>query len=321
MSAAADSSKSGGATGPYKQYLKEHGLLQAYVDDFMDRREKGWIVGASHDSVLPYEHHQDAFIGRKAAERIEHIEDDFPWYMFVNFQSPHDPFDPPTSLAEKYRHASMPPPVEPSLQNKPKRVERRHRNFANATKDDITIARRQYCAKIELIDDQIGLILSTLEATGKIDNTIVVFSSDHGEQLGDHGLFQKHTAYESSMRVPLVVAGPGIEPGRSDALVELFDLNPTLVELAGLDAQPNLDALSFAPILKGLQEQHRPYCVTCQHDYRGLRSRTHKYIESYGDHAELYDLTTDTDESYNLIDEQPELASELSQRLAERLDT
>ena len=308
-----------GATGPYTQYLDEHNLLQQYAADFRSRHEKGWIIGASHDSVLPYEHHQDAFVGRKAVERIEQMESDYPWYMLVSFQSPHDPFDPPTELGDKYRDADMPPAIPPQLQDKPRRIQNRYRHYQHATAEDITTARRQYCAKIELIDQQVGRILSALEARGLADNTIVVFASDHGEQAGDHGLFIKHTAYESSLRVPLVIAGPGIRKGESDALVELFDLNPTLVELAGLAPQPSLDAKSFAAILRGDSSAHRPHCITCEDGYRAIRTAENKYIVTENDVQELYDLAADPDELCNIAQEQPKLVDELRQLMLRRL--
>jgi len=306
-----------GATGPYTQYLEEHNMLQQYADDFCSRRDKGWIIGASHDSVLPYEHHQDAFVGRKAVERIEQIESDYPWYMFVSFQSPHDPFDPPAELGDKYRDADMPPAIPPAAQDKSRRTQ--DRQWQHATAEDIATARRQYCAKIELIDQQVGLILAALETRGLTDDTIVVFSSDHGEQLGDHGLFQKHVAYESSLRVPLVVAGPGISTGTSDALVELSDINPTLVDLAGLEPQPGLDAKSFAPILRGESITHRSHCLTAEEGYWAMRTAEHKYIETENDVPELYDLAADPDELCNIYKEQPELVDGLRQVMQHRL--
>lgn len=308
-----------GATGPYTKYLEEQGLLQQYGDDFRSRWEKGWIIGASHDSVLPYEHHQDTFVGRKAVARIEQIEDDYPWYMFVSFQSPHDPFDPPSELGDKYREAEMPPAIATRLQGKPCRIRDRHdQHYGHATVDDVVVARRQYCAKIELIDEQIGRILSALCARGFLENAIIVFASDHGEQVGDHGLFIKHTAYESSLRVPLVVAGPGIKSGTSHALTELFDVNPTLVELAGLAPQPDLDAESFAPVLRGESDAHRANCVACEDGYRAIRTTEYKYIETLNDDPELYDLGVDPDELCNIASEEPERVAELRQAMLQR---
>ena len=90
------------------------------------------------------------------------------------------------------------------------------------------------CAATELIDDQIGEMLCALEERGMLDNTYIIYSSDHGEMLGDHGLYTKSVAYEASLRVPLIVTGPGIPKNQvSDGLVELIDLNPTICDFAG----------------------------------------------------------------------------------------
>jgi choline-sulfatase len=319
MSCAQTVAVTGEPNGPYGWYLKQQGLLDAYVQDFVSRRDKGWIIGASHDSVLPLEHHQDEFVGRKAVERIEQQEDDYPFYMFVSFQSPHDPFDAPGELAEHYRDTDVPEPIPPAMEGKPARIQQRYRNmYSAATLDDVVLARRQYCGKVELIDRQVGKILDTMDRRGFLDNTIVVFASDHGEHLGDLGLFIKHTAYEPSLRVPLVVSGPGVEPGRTDALVELFDINPTLVEMAGLPPQTDLDARSFAPLLRGQTSAHRDACVTVEGSYRAVRTQTHKYIETANQQAELYDVQADPGETHNLIENEREVARRLARRLRDR---
>lgn len=316
--ACAREGREGRITGPYTKYLQENGYFKPYVDDFVGRLEKGWIIGASHDSVLPPEMHQDAFVGREAVARIEGMEDDYPWYMFVSFQSPHDPFDPPSDLGSKYRDREVPSAITSESSGKPARVERRRAMFAHATEEDIRIARRQYAAKVELIDQQVGLILDALKRKGLCRNTIIVFASDHGEMLGDHGLFQKHTAYEASLRVPLILAGPGITRGVSHALVELFDVNPTLCELAGLSARKGLDARSFAPLLAGSASEHRQECVTYGQHYRAIRTQTHKYIETGDDVSELYDLTEDPNECRNLVETDRETGAALARRLHDR---
>lgn len=308
-----------GATGPYTKYLQEQGLLDDYAEDFMQRHAKGWIIGASHDSVLPKEHHQDAFIGRKAVERIMEIEDDYPWYLLVNFQSPHDPFDPPRELAESYREAAMPEPIPALMTGRPRRIRDRHsRLYSHATAEDIQVARRQYCAKVTLVDNQVGAMLEALEMRGMSDNTIVVFTSDHGEHLGDHGLFIKHTAYEPSLRVPLVIVGPCITSGVSHSLVELFDLNPTLAELTGLPAQPDLDARSFSGVVLGQEQRHREHCVTCEAPFRAIRTDRYKYIETLNDETELYDLAADPNESQNIAASQPKQVAQLQAMLERR---
>ena len=229
--------------GPYTHYLREKGLLETFWNDYRGRAKGGWIVGESHDSVLPTEDFQDSYIGRQAAQWISTIADDFPWHLFVSFVGPHDPFDPPSEYAEQFRNAAMPDAVPKSLEGKPQWILNRQKD---CSAEELAHIRRQYCALIKLIDDQVGMILDALERRNMLDNTIIIFTSDHGEMLGDHGLFQKQAPYESSIHIPLIVTGPDIARGVvSDALVEMQDLNPTICALANVAPAPDMDARSF----------------------------------------------------------------------------
>jgi choline-sulfatase len=289
--------------------------LRAFYEDYQVRRAQGW-TRCAHDSVLPADAFEDCYIGRRAAEWIRDIPDDFPWYYFVSFVGPHDPYDPPTLYAERYRDLEMPPPVRDELEGKPRWVGARQ---VETTDREIAVTRQQYCAATEAIDDQIGDILDALEARGMLENTYIVFTSDHGEMLGDHGLYAKSAAYEASLRIPLIVSGPNIAPGcTSDALVELIDLNPTLCELVGLPVQENLDAQSLVPVLLGEQAAHREDVVSAIRHWRCIRTRNHKLIQSYNDETELYDLQQDPNELLNIAAQQPDLVRELGARLGAR---
>ena len=182
-------------------------MLDAFVDDYTRRSKEGYHASC-HDSVLPTEAFEDVYIGQRSVEWIENIPGDFPWHLFVSFVGPHDPFDPPAEYGEKYRDAEMPPATPANLPGKPSYLKDR---VKDVTPEKIAETRRQYCAAIEAIDDQIGEMLAAVERRGMTDNTYVIFSSDHGEMLGDHGLYTKSVPYEASVHVPLIVAGPGIE--------------------------------------------------------------------------------------------------------------
>jgi choline-sulfatase len=302
--------------GPYTHYLRERGLLERFYEDYQARKERGWILGASHDSVLPADSFEDAYIGRRAARWIDKVPDDFPWYYFVSFVGPHDPFDPPTEYADHYRAAAMPAAIQDTMQGKPAYLQGR---LVPATPDEVAVTRRQYCAAIELIDDQIGLMLDALEQRGVLDNTTIVYTSDHGEMLGDHGLYTKSVPYEGATHIPLIVAGPGIPTRRaSDALVELIDIHPTLCEMVGLPAQENVDACSFAPVLYGKETQHRSDVVSAIRNFRCIRTRQHTFIETYNDTPELYHRERDPDELENIAAQHPALVHELGARLRRR---
>jgi choline-sulfatase len=213
----------------------------------------------------------------------------------------------------------MPPAIVDDMDGKPEWVKRR---VVDISPEEIAVTRQQYCAATELIDDQIGEMLRALEERGMLDNTYIIYSSDHGEMLGDHGLYTKSVAYEASLRVPLLVAGPGIAGNRiSDSLIELIDLNPTICDLAGVPVLPRIDAKSIAPVLRGETETHRSETVSALRNFRCIRTATHKLIENYNDVTELYDLENDTSELHNIAASEREIVRTLSGRLGRRFQS
>ena len=301
--------------GPYTHWLEERGLLEAFYNDYQRRREEGFDVSA-HDSVLPTDAFEDVYIGRRGSEWIRNIPNDFPWHMFVSFVGPHDPFDPPTEYGDKYREADMPSPVPFNPEGKPEWVKDRARDF---TPEKVTETRRQYCAATEAIDDMVGEMLAAVESRGMSDNTYVIFASDHGEMLGDHGMYTKSCPYEAALRVPLIVAGPGIEGGRVVRTpVELIDVNATICDFAGLPPQEGIDARSFRPVLDGETEEHRTETISAYRTFRLIRTNTHKYVEHFSDKEELYDLENDPDEQNNIAESNPDLVQTLSARMKDR---
>lgn len=302
--------------GPYGHWLQEQGLWETFRDDYVRRSQNGWIRDVSHDSPLPAEAWEDMFIGRKSVEWIETVDESFPWHLCVQFVGPHDPFDPPSDYASLFRDMPMPPAIESSMEDKPRWVRNLRMDLGS---EKVAHVRRQYCAEMAAIDDAVGSILDAVRQRGMMDNTIVVVSSDHGEMLGDHGLYKKELPYEGAIRVPLTVTGPGVDGGRvSDALVEFIDLNPTICELAGLEPQEQIDARSVGPILRAEATTHRSDTVCTLRNWRCIRSESHKLIQSYNDLNELYNLREDPQETRNLIHEQPEIAKALAKRLQER---
>lgn len=301
--------------GPYGHMLKEKGLYDAFHEDYASRQAKGWSTEA-HDSVLPAEDFADTYVGTRSVEWLEQITDEYPWHLFVSFPGPHNPFDPPTEYADQYRDADMPAAltVGDALGRNGKPI-----GENPYSPEKILETRRQYCASITAIDDAIGEILAALEKRGMRENTIIVFSSDHGEMLGDHGLYTKSVPYEASVRVPLMVAGPGVTPGVSDALVELLDVNATLCELAGVPTLEHVDACSFAPVLRGETREHRDCTVSMLPRLRLLRTRTHKFVDNFHVGNELYDLSEDPGEEHNVAGNNRELCRELEAMMRGRL--
>ena len=204
----------------------------------------------------------------------------------------------------------MPAPIIDNMDGKPDWVKKR---TVNISPEEVKVTRQQYCAATELIDNQIGNMLRALEERGMLENTYIIYSSDHGEMLGDHGLYTKSLAYEASLRVPLIVAGPGIEGNRvSHELVELIDINPTICDLVGVPVLENIDGQSIGPVVRGETETHRSETVSRLGSFTCIRTQTHKLIENRDGFIELYDLQNDPDELDNIADDNPQLVEELT---------
>lgn len=184
-----------------------------------------------------------------------------PFFLTVNFTAPHDPLFVPPGLEGKYDAEDMELP-----ENFAPWHPFDHGNFGGRdeallawprTPEAVKDMLRVYYSVIDDLDAQAGRILAALEESGEMENTYVIYSSDHGMSVGSHGLRGKQNMYEHTINVPLLVAGPGIEAGTStDAQVYLRELYPTTCELAGLPAPEKIDGKSFAPVLRGERDRH-----------------------------------------------------------------
>lgn len=284
-------------------YLARHGQLEAYMAD-MDRRRQINRQEQRRDHApmaLPRRFYTDDLCGANAVELIENFPADAPWALWVNFPGPHEPFDPPRELQARYDGVDFPPPVAPG-----------------ESADDHQQLRRNYAAMIEGIDDWVGWMLAAIERRGELDDTLVVFCSDHGELLGDHGLWYKSRPQEGSVRVPLVVAGPGVAAGRRSAsLVELIDVGATMLDAAGITPPAAMDARSLLPVASGgcADGDHRDVQLMALADWRAICDGRFKYVR-YDDGSErLWDLIEDPTELNDLATSHPEVAAGLRERL------
>ena len=310
--------------GPYGYWLEERGLWEEFSDDY-DERMKDMVdakYGNDHtatdswyrDSVLPADAWADSYIGLRARDWLHNVADDHPWHLYVSFVGPHDPFDPPAEWAERFRDAPVPEPVGGDMTGRPARV--KAEQYPHSP-EQIMVARRQYTAALALIDHQVGELLATLDALDQTDNTLVIFTADHGEMLGDHRLFQKGVAYEPSMRIPLLVAGPDVGVGVSDALTELIDVTATIVDAAGSE-MPGIDGRSLTPLLAGQPGTVRDHVTCIGTKYRAVRTERWKYSHNARDEAredeavhELFDLEADPAELHNVIADHADVANDL----------
>ncbi|MHB1738656.1 MAG: sulfatase family protein [Actinomycetes bacterium] len=308
---------------PYTDYLAERGFLDGYRD-FLDERDPQTrpnlsdlgLVGKPHWSTdsapMPADAHPDAWLGRRAAEWISRYNDEDPFFLWVGFPGPHDPWDAPGDYVDRYRNTQIPLPrtlVPPVLGDDrfAKLVDSvaDYGSSASADLDTIREVRRHYYAGVTMIDDSVGLILSQLEERNLLDNTWVIYTSDHGEMLGTHGLFTKTLFYESSVKVPLIVRPPGGQDSRSfDGLVEHIDLAATLCELAGADPVPGTSGHSFAAILHGGTNWERDTVRSECEGFGMWRTSSYKLVVDEEDltPVQLFDLRIDPLENVNLID-------------------
>jgi arylsulfatase A-like enzyme len=230
----------------YLAYLASHGLAETHIADFASRRGDHRSYTVTHPTPLPHHAYGDTWITENGLRLLRDFPEDRPWHLVVNFTGPHEPLDATESMLEGWRDVEFPLPIASN-------------QFDWHTHQRI---RQNYAAIIENIDRQIGRLIDAVAARGELENTVVVFSSDHGEMLGDHGLWSKTRHYQQSVGVPLIAAGPGIRAGQFvDSPVALHDLAPTLLDYAGLPIPDEMDAVSLRPILEGQTDRVRDFVL------------------------------------------------------------
>ena len=249
-----------------------------------------------------------------------------PFLAYVAFTAPHDPRTPPDEYRKKYDPAdvSLPPNFLPEhpFDNGELRVRDELLTSFPRHPDEIRRHIAEYYGMITHLDAQIGRIMTALAETGHQDDTLVIFAGDNGLAVGQHGLMGKQNLYEHSQRVPLIFAGPGIPAGRSDALVYLFDVYPTVSELLNVPLPDGVEGCSLVPIIQGKTQAVRDSVFGAYRGFqRSVRTETYKYIRYHvGEeiHEQLFDLKADPWEMRNLADE-PGM-QDVKQRLQEKLE-
>ena len=291
-------------------------------------RKRGGDLDALRTSEdrVPTELHQTTWATERSMEFIERDRPaDQPWLLSVNPYDPHPPFIPPRSYADRFDPDAMPGPLfQPSDLEQQKKLANVDFQGEAKTPEEHEAKKAQalYFAMIAQIDDQFARLLDALDAAGQRDNTVIIFTSDHGETLGDHGLmFKGCRFYEGLVRVPLIMSWPGrFQAGlQSSGLVELIDLTATVFELAGLERPDYMQGHSLLPILSGKADPaHFRDSVRCEYFdaldahftggcgsfatmYRDARYKLNVYHDQ--NLGELYDLQEDPDEFKDLWDD------------------
>lgn len=302
----------------YKRWAKENGYWDTLQRAYAAHAEPAYRESfQAVVSPLPAEAYIDSWVGDRAVDFIRAQDPDEPFFMFVGFPNPHNPFEPPEPYASMYDPADMPIPAtfQCDLSAKPphqlayKREGRKNIgvNYEGLGVEHLRKVIAYYYASITLVDDQVGKIMAALEARGMLDNTVVAFVSDHGEFLGDYGLLLKPTdrypmLYDISLRVPLICRMPGGSRGRViSEPVELIDLPPTLLEASGLQMPPEVQGQSLLAALTGGQVIKREFIFAEIGAVKMLRGERYKLVYYPGrPYGELYDLASDPRELHNL---------------------
>lgn len=215
--------------------------------------------------TLPEHLHADSFVGSLAVRWLDVYPGQEPFFLQVGFPGPHPPYDAPSRLLELYEDAEIPAVnrTERELADMPpqlRSIRREHLehdhdsivHLEHPTPEQLRRQRQHYYANVSLIDEQVGELIAALERRGVLEDTVVVFTSDHGDALNDHGLSQKWTMYEPSVHVPAIVWGPRyVRPGRHDGLISHIDLGATILDLADVAPRPGVAARTLLPALRG----------------------------------------------------------------------
>ncbi len=250
---------------PYTAHLHDTGRVEIHQTDFERRREIGTFA-ATFATPLPEESYCDNWIAAQGVRLLQQAPQGKPWHLAVNFAGPHEPVDITTSMESLYPDVDFAQPNRSTEFTPEKHVE----------------IRRNYAAMIENIDAWLGKLLEEVEARGELDNTLVVFTSDHGEMLGDHDLWMKRVPQQASVGVPLVAAGPGVRAGVSTrALVSMMDLAATFIDYAGAEVPSDMDSRSLRPVLDGSSEDHREFLLSGFNPWRCITDGRLKLIRGY----------------------------------------
>ena len=307
----------------FRGLIKQQRELYRKLENYRD------AIGA-FDWELPEDAHPDMFVGDLATWWIESFPKTEPLFLQIGFPGPHPPYDPIPRYTKPYLEKELPlmevTQEELDGQPPPFRELRVHNNEIDhdsvvlpldPTPEQRHRQRAYYLANMTMIDEKVGQILEALEKQGYLENAVVIFTSDHGDCLTDHGHSQKWTMYDLITRVPLLVSSPGrFDQGREvSALCQQMDIGPAILELAGVTPPADLEARSLLPALESAEpawpgrdfvfaEQARDGILTDAEFMTMVRNDSWKLVhfldEPFG---QLFDLVNDPDEVKNLWDD------------------
>lgn len=258
----------------------------------------------------------------------EHKDDNKPWVLNVGFIEPHFPFNIQQDNWDYFENLFKDVPLEkemvPPFTSLNSSLEELRKYFKCdlATEEVTKKIRIGYYASIKELDDKIGVIIHKLEEQGKLDDTAIIYTSDHGEQLGFHGLWWKCTMFEQSARIPMILSIPNTKAGVVDSPVSLTDVFPTLADMMNVPRPENIDGESFYQMITKENSDHRDFAFSefNAHGLRGgiymIRWNKYKYVFYTEDEPQLFDMFNDPMENHNLYglrEENPEIKNAIDE--------
>lgn len=295
----------------YERFLNKHGTSRK---ELYDKTSEEYINNATAvPSKVPQELHIDSFVGLSICEYIK--KTDGPFCVFGSFLSPHNPYDPPAPYDELFVDKKFPERnmTKGEVVRKPKEAYDYINNRLDwtyktdeLTKEQLHKTKANYYALNTLVDDWVGKIIDTLKEQGLYDNTVIIYTSDHGDLLGDHGLVYKQCFYEQSVKVPLIVHYPEkFKSKRVTDDVESIDLFDTFCELGNAFNGYGSQGKSLVPLLEGHKDYIHKEAVFSENYFgRMVKYKDYKMVYYVGkDYGELYNLKGDIAEQINLWEE------------------
>lgn len=307
----------------YTDYLQDRGMLKTYKRHIADRSYQGENESGANatkrvpmwDSTpmpLPLDDYIDTWHGLEAVRWIEQYDRAEPFFLFVGFPGPHDPWDVPREAVDRYGKVdvSMPRSTRRPTVEGTGRYGSLLSSFMwlsdTKTMDDDAIRgmRRAYSADISIIDDAVDRIVTALEEKDLLDDTWLIYTSDHGEMGGNHGLMSKCVLYQPAVRVPLIVRPPaGCPPRVVDALIEHIDVPATVREIAGAPDLPVSDGRSLLDHLSGEDPAPRSVAVSENWGFASFETEQFRMVvdEDAMVPCQLFDLLEDPEEDHDLL--------------------
>ena len=318
-------SKGGGDTEPYGFWLDslDPPLKDIHNADISERRLPRHVNWWGMTDPTPIGDHayKDNYTARTGMDLLDGVPDGSPWFLIVNFNGPHPPMDITERMEREYRGPDriIEDFPQPHNYHGIARVGQMLAPPSPFTPEHHIRIRQNYAAMIENIDRWIGLYEERLTERGELDDTIVIYTSDHGEMLGDHDYWGKGLPHEASWKVPMVMAGPGIAAGgRSDALVSVMDLAATSLDYAEAGVPDELQSRSLRPLLDAGAGEHREYVRSALQSgnaasgrFRLVQDHRYKLVDGFQEEKELYDLEADPLEDENIAAAKPDVVARL----------